>query len=122
ARVLEELAAGQLPGVATATQVVYCTHSPLFLSMDRFDEIRMLRRQRTDDGRRECVLGSVSLDDVARTLEHAWKRPAGTFSGDGLRPQLHVMDTGIAEGFFASVAVVVEGVSDRAAILAAVAL
>lgn len=123
ARVLEDLASGRLPGAATATQVVYCTHSPLFMSMDRFEEVRVMRRERPEGSeQRECVLRFATLDQVAEVLGNAWQRQPGTFSGDGLKPKLHIMDSGIAEGFFASVAVVVEGVSDRAAILAAASL
>lgn len=122
-RVLEALSCGRLPGVATNTQVVYCTHSPLFISMESFDQVRLVRRQRAgDDGRREAVLSSISLDQVARALEVAWRQPGGTYTADSLKPKLHVIDTSVAEGFFAAVAVIVEGVSDRAALHAAAAL
>jgi putative ATP-dependent endonuclease of OLD family len=49
ARVLSELSSGVLPGVAARTQVLFASHSPLFVSLDRFDEIKLARRVRIED-------------------------------------------------------------------------
>ena len=43
-KVLLQLANGTLPGVAKKTQIIYCTHSPLFVGIDRINEIRLLKK------------------------------------------------------------------------------
>ena len=45
AKVLYDLSAGALPGVAARTQVMFASHSSLFVSAERFDEIRLARRR-----------------------------------------------------------------------------
>ncbi|KLK93099.1 hypothetical protein AA309_11090 [Microvirga vignae] len=123
AKVLSSLCDGSLPGVATQTQVIFASHSALFVSIDRFDEIRLARRHRVDGhDHKECHLTSSTLESVARRLEKAWQRPEGSFSPDTLRVRLHTINTEVAEGFFADGVVLVEGVSDRAAIFAAASL
>ena len=44
AKVLLQLAEGTLPGVAEKTQIIYCNHSPLFVGIDRINEIRLLKK------------------------------------------------------------------------------
>jgi putative ATP-dependent endonuclease of OLD family len=123
AKVLTQLSSGELLGVARQTQIVFATHSALFISMDRFDEVRLARRiKEPDQQHKECRLTYSTLADVARRLEVAYGHDEGTFTADGLRARLHVINAEIAEGFFADLVVLVEGASDRAAIMAAAAL
>jgi putative ATP-dependent endonuclease of OLD family len=122
AKVLSQLSAGQLPGVARRTQVLFATHSSLFVSMDRFDEVRLARRNKLPEtAHKECRLTYSTLAKVARRLEQAYGRDEGTFTADGLKARLHIISAEIAEGLFADAVVLVEGVSDRAAIVAAAA-
>ena len=119
ARVLTDLSLGRIPGVALSTQVLFASHSPLFISLDRFDEVRIARRVTAQDGAsRTCDIRSASLNAVARKLERVHEREVNAFDSESLRERLHVLDAAVAEGFFANLAVLVEGVSDRAAILA----
>jgi putative ATP-dependent endonuclease of OLD family len=122
ASVLEKLARGEIPGVASSTQVIFTTHSPLFVSMESFSEVRMVRRQAAAGAPRCCAISTADLDDVANRIGEAWGAPAGKFTADSLKPRLHVVDGAVAEGFFAGVSVLVEGVSDRAALHAVAAL
>ena len=123
AKVLGEISSGGLPGVARQIQVVFATHSSLFVSMDRFDEVRLARRHQVPGGgHKECRLTYSTLQAVAQRLEHAHDRAPGSFSADGLKARLHIIGAEMAEGFFAETVVLVEGVSDRAAILATAAL
>jgi hypothetical protein len=123
ARVLRDLSTGVLPGMATNTQLMFATHSPYFISLDHFEEVRLLRRVRPEpDARRETIACSAGLDDVCRLLERAAGREPGSFTIDSLKPRLHIIDTELAEGFFADAVVLVEGPSDRAALMAAAAL
>ena len=44
ASVLLKLAGGDIVGVTKQTQVLYCTHSSLFVGIDRFDQLQLLRK------------------------------------------------------------------------------
>jgi hypothetical protein len=90
-------------------QVVYTTHSPFFLSMDRADQIRLFRigaHQATEVRRLDVGAVERRLNDLGRT--------------GGLQKQLRLlMETQLAEAFFARKVVLVEGEEDRAYLLAA---
>ena len=123
AKVLELLSDGQLPGAAGNTQVVFCSHSPLFASMHKFQQIRLARRVPLEGSEiKQCELRESNLQEVAHRLEHAFERPAGTFTDATLLPRLHILGAELAEGFFASCNVIVEGPSDKAALIATASL
>ena len=119
ASVLLNLAEGAIPGVAQNTQVFYATHSPLFIGLDSFDQIRVLRKVPGEDGRpRTTQLKKADMGAAARELWHAKDRLGEMFTADTLKPRLRSMMTPwMREGFFADVVVLVEGEGDRAAIL-----
>ena len=118
-RILLNLAIGGVPGVAEHTQVIYSTHSPLFVDIERFDQVRRLSKVQTqDDMPKETKLTYATLDEIARVIEQADGQPEGTYSGETLRPRLQALMTPwMSEGFFADTLVLVEGEEDRAAIL-----
>lgn len=119
AEVLRSLSGGALPGVEGVTQVVFACHSPMFVSLGRADEIRLVRRTDCEDTQfKQCELRALDLAEVARTLENGWGHPEGTFSAATLVPRLHILGTELAEGFFANGVVLVEGRSDKAALSA----
>lgn len=123
ARVLGLLSDGTLPGVATKMQIAFASHSPHFVCIDRFDEVRLARRHAVPNVQhRECALRESSLRKVCDLLEYAHGKPAGTFTEAGLRSRLHIITPEVAEGFFADVVVLVEGESDRAALRAIAAV
>jgi predicted ATP-dependent endonuclease of OLD family len=123
-KVLLQLADGMITGVAESTQVLYSTHSPLFIDVERFDQIRVLRKKGTEPGCPKCTeVASAPLTLVARDLEEAAAVERGSFTADTLRPRLRsFMRPEINEAFFADLAVLVEGQEDKAAILAAASL
>lgn len=102
------------------TQVIYTTHSPLFVGLDRFDNVRILRkRQSTAERPRATVVQATTLDAVAKHLQKATTSQAD-FSAESLRARLQtIMTPMVNEGFFADAAVLVEGDTDRAAITGA---
>ena len=119
ATVLWNLSRGGLAGATPDTQVLYTTHSPHFVGLDRFDEIRALRKEQTalDEPMATCVQ-STTMEVVAQELEKA-TRSEVPFSAESLEARLQAVMTPIVnEGFFADVAVLVEGESDRSAIVA----
>lgn len=120
-KIFQKLAMGSIKGVAEKTQIICSTHSPLFIDIDRFDSLRVLRKKPGEQGKpkRTKVLWTT-LDEVARIVEKADGKPEGTYTGETLKPRLQTLMTPwMNEGFFADVAVLVEGEEDRAAIIGA---
>jgi putative ATP-dependent endonuclease of OLD family len=119
ARTLALLASGAAQGVAKNTQVIYATHSPLFVSVDRIHQIRLLRRVgETQDLPKVTRVVRTSLSEVADTLWEADGSPEPKYTAHTLLPRLRtIMTPWMSEGFFAEVAVLVEGEDDRAALL-----
>jgi len=125
ANVLSRLAGGTVNGVARQTQVLYCTHSPLFVSIDWFDNLRLLRKARVKEASQPMVtrVTYTTLDQVANILWNATGSMLPSYSGSTLRPRLRsLMTPWMNEGFFADVVVLVEGEDDRAAIQGVAAL
>lgn len=119
ASVLLQLARGTIPGVAKKTQVIYTTHAPLFVGLDRFNQIRLLRRENGEPGKPKVTkVTRADLDAVAEEMWTACGQQGAKYTAETLRPRLQaVMTPWVNEGFFADVAVLVEGEDDRAAIL-----
>ncbi len=119
ASVLMQLATGAIPGVASRVQVIYSTHSPLLLDIERIDGIRRLQKTDVDgDGPKQTALFQASLDEIATDLQRAEGAPEGSFSAESLGARLRaVMTPWVNEGFFAELAVLVEGEDDRAALV-----
>lgn len=95
-------------------QILYATHSNLFLQMQDTAGIRVCRRDPSKDDRPVRVI-STSLEECAKAAAEA----------KGVEPNLKIFTMGlhtftpeIAEGFFAKTCVLVEGVSDRVILLA----
>jgi len=105
--------------VSYQTQVIYSTHSPLFVDLERFDQIRIFRKRFVGNSSpKETKVSYTSFDDLARTLERIDNKPEGSYSIEGLKARLRTqMTPWLNEGFFADVVVLVEGEEDRAAIL-----
>lgn len=127
ASTLLKLASGELPGVARRTQVIYSTHSPLFVGIDRFNQVRVLRKVTNGSGRpRIAKVVEVTGDAVAKALWAACDgkdrsgNPVPEYTWETLRPRLQaIMTPWMAEGFFADVVVLVEGEDERTSILGA---
>lgn len=119
ASVLHQLATGAIPGTSSSVQVIYATHSPFFVGIDRIDQLRLLRKVEGRRGRPKMTrVWSTTLDQVAEAIWEARGRPATEFTGESLRARLQTVMTPWAnEGFFADVVVLVEGEEDRAAVL-----
>jgi putative ATP-dependent endonuclease of OLD family len=123
ASVLTRLTTGALPGVAVNTQVVFASHSPYFVSVDRFEEVRIARRHHMEGTAcKQCIIAEAKIEQVARRLEAAFGETDGTRSAAGLKSRLHVFTSDLAEGFFPEVVVLVEGGSDRAALYSSAAI
>lgn len=119
AEVLRALSGGTLPGAHGPTQIIFASHSPMFVSLAKADEIRLARRTSGEEGEyKRCALNALDLAAVASRLEVAWQKPTGSYSASTLMPRLHILGSELAEGFFAAGVVLVEGRSDKAALIA----
>lgn len=120
AAVLQEIANEDVSVDSIQTQVIYTTHSPLFVGLDRIDQIRLLRKERGQpDHPQFTTVSRTTLDEVANALQEAQTPQPLNFTADSLRPRMQAVMTPIMnEGFFADVVVLVEGEGDRAALLA----
>jgi predicted ATP-dependent endonuclease of OLD family len=118
ARILLQLSSGKTPGVAENTQITYSTHSPLFVGIDRIDQIRLLRKVCVPGKPKIAKVVSTTADQIAEMLWKADGEAALRYSGETLMPRLQsIMTPWMSEGFFARTAVLVEGEDDRAALL-----
>ncbi len=119
ASVLLKLATGTIAGVAENTQVVYTTHSPLLVGLERFEHIRVLRKITHENGKPKTTrLTRADMDVVADELWNAKDSQEAKYTAETLRPRLQaIMTPWMSEGFFADIVVLVEGEDDRAAIL-----
>jgi hypothetical protein len=105
-----------------ATQVLYATHSPYFISVDAVESLRLLRVAAGPQGLPETSISSVDLTAAATELWAAYGGTGGCWTATSLRPRLRPMvETPVSEGFFAHAAVLLEGDEDRAVLAAAAA-
>lgn len=119
AMIFSQLASGKTPGVAEKTQVIYSTHSPLFIAIDRINQIRLLRKvENGPDKPKITKVITTSVDIIADKLWEIDNRPEPKYTGNTLIPRLQaIMTPWMNEGFFADVVVLVEGEDDRAVVL-----
>jgi len=120
AKTLLQLSSGATPGVAERTQIIYGTHSPLFVGIDRINQIRLLKKV-ANGAKPKCTKAvRTNLDRVADIIWQAAGSQGPKFTAVTLGARLQVIMTPwMSEGFFADVAVLVEGEDDRAAVLGA---
>lgn len=118
-KILLKLATGSIKGVADCTQIIYSTHSPLFVDIKWIDKIRALHKVREETNKpKQTKVIYTTLDEVAKIIEKADGKPEGTYTGKTLESRLQTLMTPwMNEGFFADVALLVEGEEDRAAII-----
>jgi putative ATP-dependent endonuclease of OLD family len=120
ASVLRKLSEGRIPGIRGRVQVIFASHSPTFISMPNVSEIRFTRRSgNVGDPLRSCEISALNLEAVAEKLGIACQAAPGRFTAAALQPRLHILGPELSEGFFADGIVLVEGPSDRAALMAA---
>lgn len=116
-KVLRSLAGDNMTR-AWRLQVIYSTHSPHFVGIDKLDQVRLVRK--VASGNRSPMItriSSTSLDEVAQELAKISGHKKET--EDKLARRLEIIMTPMMnEGFFADVVVLVEGDNDRAALMA----
>jgi putative ATP-dependent endonuclease of the OLD family len=120
AKILMLLSRQKIPGVIEKTQIIYGTHSPLFVGIDRIEQIRLLRKVSNGNDKPKITrIFSTNLDEIGESVwEIEGKPTADKYNRQTILPRLQtIMTPWMNEGFFSDVAILVEGEDDRAAIL-----
>lgn len=105
-------------GIAGRNQVIYATHSPYFVDLYRFDNIRLVRKI-TKGGLSTpfSILTKFTLNEVAQKLAEICEADPKNFTRDTLIARsVAVMNIIVNEGFFADTVVIVEGMAEVGAL------
>lgn len=118
AKVFLQLAESGLEG-GERVQITYSTHSPLFVGIERFDKIRLFKKEKlVENLPKETRVRFVTMAQIAERRGEATDPSTGSFTATNLRARLtNIMTPWVNEGFFANVVGLVEGESDQCAIL-----
>jgi len=118
AGLLFQLAARPGFGFGTSNQILYSTHSPYFLDLHRFDQIRIVRKGPSPDSIvPQSIVTQFTLEQAAQELAKACNGEPANFTRETFQARaMSVMNTMVNEGFFADVVVVVEGQSEVGAL------
>ncbi len=119
ANVFTQLTEAGIGGVERV-QIIYSTHSPLFVGIEKFDNIRIFRKIGLRQGEpKETKTKFSTISQIASRLdEYVHGTSTGKFTADSLKAHLkNIMNPTVNEGFFSNVLVLVEGESDQYAIL-----
>ncbi len=118
AEVLLELSKDPGRGLGGRNQVIYSTHSPYFVSLDRFSQMRLARKVKpAPDEPLATVLAAFSLADAAKRLAEITGGEETEFTSDRFRARAYpIMTPIVSEGFFANAVCVVEGMTEAGAL------
>ncbi len=118
AGLLRTLPDSGLEGAAGRIQVVYSTHSPIFVFADRISQIRLVSRAPGwEGGPMTSKIASTTSDDILGDLK---RHKAASRADESIdQSLLRFMGPAASEGFFADTVVLVEGPSDHIALAAA---
>ncbi len=92
------------------SQIIICTHSPLFVSGEGFEDVRMVRKDAT---KKESDVRYVKYPEIATEMASATGKPVAKPSGT-LAKMNQLLQPSVSEMFFATRLVLVEGVEDVA--------
>jgi predicted ATP-dependent endonuclease of OLD family len=98
----------------TMNQIIYATHSPYFVDLDRFDQIRLVRKVECNEADiPESSVTQFSLEEAAIELSAITEKNPDEFTDISFMARsIPIMNIIANEGFFADKIVVVEGTSD----------
>ncbi|MBZ5568933.1 MAG: AAA family ATPase, partial [Acidobacteriia bacterium] len=102
----------------TGAQILVCTHSPLFVHGEGFEDVRLICR---DSKTQAAKVHSVKFDDVAKIVADATGNRPSPKQGAAMKVAQALQPT-LNEMFFTSVLVLVEGLEDAGYIASYLAL
>jgi energy-coupling factor transporter ATP-binding protein EcfA2 len=102
------------------TQIIYGTHSPFFVDLQRFDQIKLARKIPVDGTTTlQTKITSYTKEEASKRLaEISQKNPEDFTDVSFVAHASPVMTTIVNEGFFSDLVVIVEGTSEVGAIWA----
>lgn len=111
AKVLRRITTAPSGEASPDTQVIFTTHSPHFVDLSWFDQVRVVRKVAGSSGEPPIARSrSTTLESIAQELATATGQPASDFTAQTARARARpVMTNLVNEGFFANAAVLVEG-------------
>ena len=106
-------------GPGGRNQIIYTTHSPYFVDLERFDQLRVMRKNKETPEEPPCTgVFSYSLQAAGEKLPEVTGRPSHEFTAASFSARAYpVMTQTVNEGFFADAVVLVEGATEVAALL-----
>ena len=101
-------------GLGASNQIIYTSHSPYFIDLHHFDQIRMVRKIPSSDSLApQSVVARFSLEHAKEKIAKVCNVDPDVFTRDSFRARaIPIMNTIVSEGFFTDVVVVVEGLSE----------
>lgn len=121
AKILRDLSQRETSSGVPGTQVVCVTHSPYFVDVQHFDDVRMCRKAAAADvdQPRVTTFANFTRLEAAKRLAQITGRPEENFTANTFVAHASpILNSLVNEGLFADVVVVVEGISDVAALWA----
>jgi len=111
AKVLRRITTAPAGQTAPETQAIFTTHSPHFVDLSWFDQVRLILKYPGAAAAPPIAKSRrTTLEEVASELAAATGKPAADFTARSTLARARpVMTNLVNEGFFASVAVLVEG-------------
>jgi putative ATP-dependent endonuclease of the OLD family len=103
AGVLQKLSEGN-------SQIIICTHSPLFVSGEGFEDVRLVRK---DAAKKESDVRYITYPEISAEIALATGKPVIKASGT-LAKMNQLLQPSVSEMFFATRLVLVEGLEDVA--------
>lgn len=120
AKILRSLGKRSRDQNAPGNQILYVTHSPYFVDIEYFDQVRMCRKHAGESGSpNKTGFSMLTREQASKTLASVVGADPNTFTARSFVTRaVPVLNSIVNEGLFATVAVVVEGDSDVAALWA----
>lgn len=117
-KLLLDISTNQTLGNQLTTQIIYCTHSPFFVDLTRFDQVRCVKKIVRDESKiSESLVTSFSLEAAAEALGKISDIDKAKISSESFKAKASPIMNSIAnEGFFADKVVIVEGMSEVGAL------
>lgn len=115
-----KMSQGEGIGLGGSSQIFYTTHSPYFVDLNRFSNLRIIRKSKTDHGEVPCsTISQYTLEQAAQEMARITEKPSEEFTSDTFRARAFpVMTHLVNEGFFANAVVITEGLTEVATIIA----